>query len=110
MDFNCSSNRINVTDQPIKSVNVRPAGAWKEHFDKALENLYPGDILVLSNTKNSYFSDGLYIVKQKDTINKGVVLSEINKDLAHIHNNNTLADAQSVNGDVQVIGHLSVNA
>ena len=58
----------------------------------------------------SSINDGLYIVREKDKANDGVLLSEISPETEKTRNINRLATQDSVDGNATVIGHLDIKA
>ncbi|HIU86467.1 TPA: hypothetical protein IAD52_05810 [Candidatus Spyradomonas excrementavium] len=103
-------NAVNINNLPIKTVDIIPARR-KEAFENAIPYLEPGDIFTLNNSSHmSSINDGLYIVREKDKANDGVLLSEISPETEKTRNINRLATQDSVDGNATVIGHLDIKA
>lgn len=109
MSYDYSQNRVHISNHPIESVRIQNSSVGQRQAEKMIPDLNPGDILSLSDTTHrSYFRDGLYIVSEKDKVNKGVTLTGLNE--FGVKKNNTLATADSVDGEMRLLGHLDIKA
>ena len=109
-------NTVSLKNAPIQNVFIsREKTAMPKQNIKTLFNaLEPGDIFRLENTPAfTSVDDGMYIVRQRDDENNGILLTKLNsnKDAIPVENmGNILYTDRNLEGSAEIVGSLNVTA